>query len=506
MPAPNGLRTTLSRGFSSLKAPGIFTALAEKAKAEQFKKSPPKTIMDVYDLLPISVAQRANIDAIHKPSFLAPVMKKLDVAMKEEVKFCLHTPPRHGKTLMIHCAFVFYHLTTPGRIHMYLTYNQGKADKERRDFCALLMEMRIEHKVWNDEVLLNGGANEGGTTILFRGVTRATAGHTVSGIVFVDDAIASDEKALSPKQRDKLWSVILDVNTRKMGRLSMIVVMTRWNKDDIVGRLIAQHQWEYVCLPALTRNHLGELVGLWDRYDVNYYLQLREGQSEKTWAAKYQGDPFPEGDRFFNTGIPIYDTLPVKPLQWSIGMDAGYTGGGGDWSVASVLARDPETGTIYIVKVVRRMVRFDLFVADIQLLVFEFPGATLTWLYGGQERGLADVITSQNLMKNKLPNIKLIPSDGKLNNAYSFQEAWNSGNVVAPKEQSPMVKSFVTNITDFTGFNDAHDDDMDAMASAMRGFSGVAKVMHRPLPIKSINRSQSTLQRKQLSKGRLRLS
>lgn len=473
------------RGFGKLLSPGIAGEFYKKIQTAKLKTDPPESIWDIYDMLPPS----ADFPEPVRPYFLRPAIDLLERACTEEVRFGLHTPPRHGKSLLLRVALLYYHFRHPGRFHVYVTYNQGKANDVKADFVYVLRELGIDHRPFDDTVLIEGGANAGGTTVKFTSVTRSLTGYTVSGVAFIDDAVANDDKAQSMVMRDKTWRwVTKDLLTRRMKFMSVVAVMTRWHQDDVLGRL-QRIGFDYIRLPMVcdsADDPLGRKPGevLWpEQNDLRKVDQIRMEQGEKGWASHYQGDPFPEGDRVFEQP-KTYSQLPPGALRYYVGLDAGY--GGADWSVAVLLALDPESGVCYITKVVRRRCRLDVFVPDIQLLHAAYPAAPITWIYGGTERGAADMMSS-DLMKQRLPKINLVFAAGsKLYRALDVAQAWNEGRVLLPATWNgdPMMRSFVVNVTGFTGQGDPHDDDVDALAGAfepIRSPAQARRTWQRPI-------------------------
>jgi hypothetical protein len=82
-------------------------------------------------------------------------------------------------------------------------------------------------------------------------------------LLIADDLIKDAEEADSPTMREKIWNWFVKVFlTRQMRAGSCVVlVMTRWNEDDVVGRLTDPHnpaynkdeasKWKVLNLPAI---------------------------------------------------------------------------------------------------------------------------------------------------------------------------------------------------------------------------------------------------------------
>jgi len=66
---------------------------------------------------------------------------------------------------------------------------------------------------------------------------------------------------------------------------------------------------------------------------------------------------------------------------------------------------------------------------------------------------------------NKKTGEVIQPRDDKFVRALAVSEAWNEGRVLLPMT-APWLADFMSIVLGFTGVNDAHDDDVDALAAA----------------------------------------
>lgn len=154
------------------------------------------------------------------------------------------------------------------------------------------------------------------------GVGKAIAGKRAD-LVIIDDPIRSREDAESEVIREKQWAWLLgDVRTRLKPGGAIILVMTRWNPDDLGGRVIEYQGdlWDVVNIPAEAEagDPLGREPGefLWEDDDYGYAGELRKVKSEyeragasRDWNSLYQQKPtLAEGNLF---KIGKIDVLPV---------------------------------------------------------------------------------------------------------------------------------------------------------------------------------------------------
>lgn len=111
----------------------------------------------------------------------------------------------------------------------------------------------------------------------------------------IDDPVKDDEEASSQTIRDKVWEWYKTVfRTRAQPNAAIIIVMTRWHQDDLVGRLLQQaqedsnaDQWEVLHFPALK-----EGKALWpERYPLKVLENIRSSIGGRAFESLYQGNP-----------------------------------------------------------------------------------------------------------------------------------------------------------------------------------------------------------------------
>ena len=125
-------------------------------------------------------------------------------------------------------------------------------------------------------------------------------------LLVVDDPVKSAAEAESRTWRERTWRWFArDFLSRGSPQARVVVVSTRWHRDDLVGRILKQERerWHLLHLPALREPGLpnypedpreeGQM--LWPQV-----LSLAEAQAIRQrdpagWAALYQGSPRAEG-------------------------------------------------------------------------------------------------------------------------------------------------------------------------------------------------------------------
>jgi hypothetical protein len=116
----------------------------------------------------------------------------------------------------------------------------------------------------------------------------------------VDDPFKNYQEAMSKAVRDNVWnwwrSTFL---TRAEPGASIVVTLTRWHVDDLLGRILAEpdgHRWRIIRMPALAEGAdiLGRPQGeaLWpERYDKAALRAASVAVGPYVWDALYQQNP-----------------------------------------------------------------------------------------------------------------------------------------------------------------------------------------------------------------------
>jgi hypothetical protein len=227
------------------------------------------------------------------------------IAAGERVKVMLTMPPRHGKSRRAsRWAPVWYLRRNPDHRLMLASYSATLADDHGRwirdtitgyaDILGISLNP-ASHAANRFDI----AGHEGG--MVTAGVGGGLTGKGANCLI-VDDPFKGSDDAESQTQRNRVWdwwqSVAL---TRLEPNGSLVVINTRWNPDDLSGRLLETEgdEWTVLDLPAIAMDEadpLGRPEGepLWpDRYNVDDLHRIRRGVGERVWWALYQQQPRP---------------------------------------------------------------------------------------------------------------------------------------------------------------------------------------------------------------------
>lgn len=252
--------------------------------------------------------------------------RKLDQLMAGSIRrLMVFMPPRHGKSELTSRRLPAYALgRDPDMEVIACSYSDDLAGKMNRDVQRIIDSQQYRNLF--PETTLYGRnirSTAQGTwlrnsdlfeVVAYRGAYRSAGvrgGITGMGanLLIIDDPIKNREEADSPTVREAIWEWYTSTfYSRRSMDSRILITMTRWNEDDLAGRLLKlaaenqrADQWEVLRLPAICEDSSnpddprepGE--ALWpDRYPVEE-LEKTRANSAYEWAALYQQDPRPEG-------------------------------------------------------------------------------------------------------------------------------------------------------------------------------------------------------------------
>ena len=231
-------------------------------------------------------------------------------------------PPRHSKTETGTIRFPNYALKkNPAKRIIVGGYGQKIANKYSREIRRLTRK----HCPINREV---SSVSEW-ETVHGGGVKAVGVGVGIAGyggdLILIDDPFKNRFEASSLATRERVWDWFTnDIYLRREPGSSIVVTHTRWNDDDLIGRLLKQDEeseekiWTYINFAALAEEDdpLGRQEGeaLWPyRFDVEELLRRKRVMGDADFSALYQGRPLPRGGSLFK--IANFQVLNEKPAN-----------------------------------------------------------------------------------------------------------------------------------------------------------------------------------------------
>lgn len=408
---------------------------------------------------------------LESPLHLQPLVDLLEAAAESPQKATVSTPPQHGKTQTCMHALIWLLRRDPTKRHAYATYAATKAERNNEELQQIADRAGLK---WTGNRTAWKTQQRGG--VIAAGIGGPLTGEPVDGVLLVDDPVKNFEDANSALIRDNTDEWFKTVaRTRLHPSASIIVVQTRWHEDDLSGRLIKRPGWKPINLKAIDEQGRA----LWPTgRPLDFLNDMRGDLGEYNWSALFQGEPRPRGGAVFGDAT-YYKKVPEELLyRVGMGVDLAYTKTTvADWSVVVTMLRVKRPGLVktpplfYVLDVQRKQVPAPQFKAILRAAHDDHPAAPMRWYASGTEKGIRDFITEKEDEFPGIPLTAMTPRGDKFARAQPAAAAWNKGRILLP-EGAPWVSAFVGEVCSFTGVNDAHDDQVDALAAAYDELAG----------------------------------
>ncbi len=384
-------------------------------------------------------------------------------------RLILTIPPRHGKSEQTTIRYPVWFLEQdPTKRVIVGCYNQTLANKFSRKARGIARErlaLSDERTAADDWETKEGGG--------FRAV-GVGAGVTGMGgdLIIVDDPVKNRQEANSQAYRDRVWDWYTDdLYTRLEPGGKIIVIMTRWQEDDLVGRLLASEDadaWTVVNLPALAENDdpLGRKPGealCPERYDESALERIKRVMG-RSFTALYQCRPSaPEGDFFQRGWFEFVGAAPAN-CTWVRYWDKAGTTDDGDFTVGVLMGRSPD-GFFYVDDVVRGQWSAHQREKTMKATAELDRSRGRDVLHVHEQEGGSGGKDSAGTTTRNLAGFRVVAqrsTGDKTTRAEPFADQAEAGNVKIVR--APWNTGYINELTTFP--NGANDDQVDASSGA----------------------------------------
>ena len=392
-------------------------------------------------------------------------------------------PPRHGKSMTVTESFPSWFIgRNPERRVIEVSYgvelakkfglsNRRKLEEFGFDIFGINISRDNATKTnWSLENYLGGMISSGiGGSITGQG----------ADLLIIDDPIKNRKEAESQTYRDNIWSEWQDTLSSRLhpgGRV--VVIMTRWHEDDLVGRLLAQsEEWTLINLPAIAEEDdvMGREEGqpLWPEQGFNekWCAKKKRSAGTRTWVSLYQGHPRPsDGNLFrmsmfrrfkvlgdcYKVGEKAYDKSSCKIFQTCD--VAGSKKSSADYFVLGTFALCPN-GELLALEIFRERLEGPDQPTLIKRKFDEYKPVLI-----GVESANMGLTLYQLLRRLGLPVIELKPDSDKYTRAIPAAARYEAG-MVYHLENSHWLNDLESELLAFP--NGAHDDQVDVISYAV---------------------------------------
>jgi predicted phage terminase large subunit-like protein len=395
-------------------------------------------------------------------------------------------PPRHGKSeLMSKWLPAWFLGRFPDRSVILASYEADFASQWGRR----TREIMAEHgKLFDVKIDASSkSASRWGIKGKEGGMACAGVGGPITGkgasLLILDDVVKNAEEANSPTYRNKAWEWFRSTAyTRIEPDGVVVVIMTRWHEDDLVGRIerLAEEgeKWEFLNLPAIAvendpiEREPGE--ALWpNRFPTERLEQIKTAVGSYWWSSLYQGKPQPSTGsifhrdrfRYFSTVGSSYVLREPDGSSEKIAVDAcrhfqaidtaQKTGNQNDYTVVSTFALTPKR-QLLVVDVVRDRLEVPHQWPLIKAQRARFPVEFQAIEDSGSGIGLIQTAALEGV-----PLKPLKADRDKLSRAQPASVAYENG-LVYHREHAPWLPDLESELLSFPVGQ--HDDQVDTIA------------------------------------------
>ena len=323
------------------------------------------------------------------------IAEKLEDVESNKIKrLMIFEPPRHGKSELSTRRFPAWFLgRNPIRDYISASYNKEMATGFGRDVRNIIDSPEYS-RVFEDVKLAKDSQGKGrfhtnhGGGYLGAGIGSSMTGHG-GHILGIDDPIKDREDATSLILRnrvynwysstaytrleseiagdelDELWSKPLqgvEDGLLEPFEGAVIITMTRWDLDDLAGRLLddmdnGADQWTILNRPVTDETFS---FALWpEKYPIKKLKQMKKVMTKRDWSSLMMQNPIPvDGNAIKKEWIKY--GVPANPVRTTFGVDLAISQSDKNknaFTAIAVMQRDLN-GDIYIVDVLRKRCTF----------------------------------------------------------------------------------------------------------------------------------------------------
>lgn len=418
-----------------------------------------------------------------------------------ERKIMINLPPRHGKSEFISKYFPAWYLMKFKTHRIILTsYGAKFAISWGKKVLQIVEELG---KVFGNFKISSKSKSsasfeldEYGGGMDCVGIGGALTGRGAD-LLIIDDPIKNDKEAHSRKIRENIWDWFISTAfTRLEPDGVIIIIMTRWHEDDLVGRILHKQKqiesssidnphsndWKLIKIPAIAEENdpLGRQFGepLWEERFSKIKLQEIKNILGSYWfESLYQQNPRPDGGEIFRRKYFRYffedsqhyflnigssnDTHQIKTIRkidcsLFATMDLALTTKeSSDYTVVLIFGLTPDK-EILILDIIRERYKGSEHLSVIRNVILRWEGILV-----GIETVQYQASLLQKAEKEGLKVIGLKPSRDKLSRAMPISAKLEAGYVFFP-ENSHWLKAFEDELLAFP--NSKYDDQVDAFS------------------------------------------
>ncbi|MCP3685758.1 MAG: phage terminase large subunit [bacterium] len=285
--------------------------------------------------------------------------------------YVISTPPQHGKSWAI-SDFISWASGKNPKLRTIMASFSDHLGTRCNNHQQRFIESEKYRKIFPDISLSNkrGGAvrtsshleflNGEGTEVtggLFR---NTTVGGPVTGesldLGVIDDPIKGREQANSKTYKEKIWDWFTDdFGTRFSEYAGLLAIMTRWDVNDLVGKMIKEYKgqvkvFNFQALATKKEKHRDVDDPLFPQLKSKKFLMGRKSvMRDAYWDALYQGNPVIVGGNLFkDEHWEWWESLPLLDFKFMVGDTAQKVKTINDWTCFQCWGFSSKMQSIYL--------------------------------------------------------------------------------------------------------------------------------------------------------------
>ena len=401
-------------------------------------------------------------------------------------RLIINMPPRHGKSELISKYLPFWFLGNfPMKKVILTSYEANFAAGWGRKVRDLVEE--------NGSRLFGISLDESsysGSNFLLKtrggGMSTAGSGGPITGkgadLLIIDDPVKNDAEAMSQTIRDNIWDWFLaTAYTRIEPGGSVVIIMTRWHQDDLIGRILNSKElkknWDIINLPAFAEENdiLGRQIGqpLWnERYSAASLNNIKSTLGNYWFSSLYQQSPYQKEGALFRKQYFRYFTEQSDGFLLELPTDTKYrrninmtvyaavdlavkTTERSDYTVAVIALYSPE-GDILISDVIREKLESASHLDLLRNIYQKYKPSVI-----GIESVQYQTSLIESAMRAGLPVTELKANKDKMTRAIPMAAKMENG-IVYFRKDALWLREFERELEEFP--DGRHDDQADAFA------------------------------------------
>lgn len=297
-------------------------------------------------------------------------------------RLIVNMPPRHGKSELVSVNFPAWCMgRNKDRSVMAASYGAGLAQDFGRKVRNIMDEPEYKTlfttRLAEDSQSKGSWATNGRAEYNAVGVGGSLTGKGAS-ILIIDDPVKNREEADSEVVSESTWDWYRSTaRTRLTPDGAVVIVMTRWKDDDLVGRILEEaklnsgEEWEIINLPAIAEKddeYRKDGEALWgDHFTLENLKAVQSDIGNYEFASQYQQNPVNRETQVFkpemfnyismeevkskitNCYITIDSALSRSKNSDSTGVCINWVDGNNVWYLKSYAVRVDPTQLIQLI-------------------------------------------------------------------------------------------------------------------------------------------------------------